>query len=88
MSFSALIGMFTFVTPALIHWFTRKYVFKLQYDPKTETYAATTLTFFLREKTVSPLIELSLYASVIFVLVIPGKNMQVKPISVAYLTKS
>uniref|UniRef100_A0A6A7FSZ2 Transmembrane protein 70 homolog n=1 Tax=Hirondellea gigas TaxID=1518452 RepID=A0A6A7FSZ2_9CRUS len=51
-SFSALIGMFTFVTPALIHWFTRKYVFRLRYDPSTDLYAATTLTFFLREKTI------------------------------------
>ncbi|KAF2355236.1 TMEM70 family [Trinorchestia longiramus] len=51
-SFSALIGMFTFVTPALIHWFTRKYVFKLRYDPQKDLYAATTLSFFLREKTI------------------------------------
>lgn len=51
-SFSALIGMFTFVTPALIHWFTKKYVFKLRYDPDTDLYAATTLSFFLREKTI------------------------------------
>ncbi|KAA0202242.1 hypothetical protein HAZT_HAZT007138 [Hyalella azteca] len=52
MSFSALIGMFTFITPALIHWFTRKYVFRLHYYPEKDIYAATTLSFFLREKTI------------------------------------
>jgi len=67
LSFSALIGMFTFVTPALIHMFTRKYVFKLQYDEQKDIYKATTLSFFLREKVVSIELEMVyIYCSATF----------------------
>ncbi|CAL4067445.1 unnamed protein product, partial [Meganyctiphanes norvegica] len=46
----SFVGFFTFVTPLLIHWLTKKYVMKIEYDPKTDMYSATTLSFFLREK--------------------------------------
>lgn len=46
----SFIGFFTFVTPLLIHWITKKYVTRLEYDPERDIYSATILTFFLREK--------------------------------------
>ncbi|RXG73977.1 Transmembrane protein 70-like protein, mitochondrial [Armadillidium vulgare] len=47
---ATFLGIFTFTTPALIHWVSKKYVTKLEYDPTRDIYAATTLSFFLREK--------------------------------------
>ncbi|MCL4136038.1 UNVERIFIED_CONTAM: hypothetical protein GTU68_026316, partial [Idotea baltica] len=49
---ASFLGFFTFITPALIHWVSKKYVTKLEYDPCTDVYAATTLSFFLKEKKV------------------------------------
>lgn len=46
----SFVGFFTFVTPLLIHWITKKYVTSLEYDPKRDVYSATTLSFFLLEK--------------------------------------
>merc|ERR1712198_317274 len=46
----SFIGFFTFVTPLLIHWITKKYVTRLEYDPKEDVYSATTISFFLQEK--------------------------------------
>lgn len=46
----SFIGFFTFVTPLLIHWITKKYVTSLEYDPERDVYSATTLSFFLRNK--------------------------------------
>lgn len=46
----SFVGFFTFVTPLLIHWITKKYVTRLEYDSEQDMYSATTLTFFLREK--------------------------------------
>lgn len=48
----SFIGFFTFVTPFLIHWITKKYVTRLEYDHEKDLYSATTLSFFLREKKV------------------------------------
>lgn len=48
----SFVGFFTFVTPLLIHWITKKYVTSLEYDPDRDMYSATTLSFFLREKKV------------------------------------
>lgn len=45
-------GFFTFVTPFLIHLLTKKYVTEIQYSTKTDTYTATTLSFFLQRKKV------------------------------------
>lgn len=46
----SFVGFFTFVTPLLIHWITKKYVTSLEYDQEKDLYSATTLSFFLREK--------------------------------------
>lgn len=46
-------GFFTFVTPFLLHWVTRKYVTEMFYDPKTDEYCATIITLFLQKKYVS-----------------------------------
>lgn len=45
-----ILGIFTFVTPVLLHLITRKYVTEIWYDESTGKYTATTLTFFMREK--------------------------------------
>lgn len=42
------VGFFTFVTPVLIHLFTRKYVTEIKYDHSSDTYTATTISFFLQ----------------------------------------
>uniref|UniRef100_A0A182WLX1 Transmembrane protein 70 homolog, mitochondrial n=1 Tax=Anopheles minimus TaxID=112268 RepID=A0A182WLX1_9DIPT len=45
-------GFFTFVTPILLHLVTKRYITDLHYDPTSQQYTATTITFFLqREKT-------------------------------------
>ncbi|XP_055690831.1 transmembrane protein 70 homolog, mitochondrial [Lutzomyia longipalpis] len=44
---SGFVGFFTFVTPFLLHWITKKYVTVLKYNPPTEEYTARTISFFL-----------------------------------------
>lgn len=46
------IGFFTFVTPMLLHFITKKYVTHLDFKPDTQTYVASTLNFFCRTKEV------------------------------------
>lgn len=41
------VGFFTFVTPFLLHVITKRYVTELHYDPLTQEYIATVITFFL-----------------------------------------
>jgi transmembrane protein 70, mitochondrial len=48
----SMVGFFTFITPLLLHFITKKYVTDIQYDPNTSTYKATTINFFLAEKEV------------------------------------
>lgn len=48
----SVVGFFTFVTPLLLHLITKKYVTEVLYDPKTSTYEATTISFFLTPKKV------------------------------------
>lgn len=48
-----LAGIFTFVTPVLLHYVTKKYVIKITHDPKTDEYVATTVSFFLMKNPVS-----------------------------------
>lgn len=43
-------GIFTFITPVLIHLVTRKYVTSLEYNKITDEYIATIYTFFLQKK--------------------------------------
>ncbi|XP_011180768.2 transmembrane protein 70 homolog, mitochondrial [Zeugodacus cucurbitae] len=40
-------GFFTFVTPLLLHFITKKYVTEIHYNPKTEEYTATTISLLL-----------------------------------------
>ncbi|CAO1349979.1 unnamed protein product [Diamesa serratosioi] len=44
------VGFFTFVTPFLLHLITKKYVTELDYNPSTNEYTATVISFFLRKK--------------------------------------
>lgn len=48
----SVVGFFTFVTPLLLHYITKKYVTEIYYDPTTATYKATTINFFLAPKKV------------------------------------
>lgn len=50
---SGFVGFFTFVTPVLLHWITKKYVTAMAFNPKTEEYTATTISFFLTPSYVS-----------------------------------
>lgn len=48
----SFVGFFTFVTPLMLHWITRNYVTELHYNVSKDSYTATTLTLFLRQKKV------------------------------------
>lgn len=48
-----MIGFFTFCTPILIHFISKKYVTELHYDETTKEYIATTINIFLMKKQVS-----------------------------------
>lgn len=41
-------GFFTFVTPLLLHFVTKKYVTEIHYNPATEEYIATTINIILQ----------------------------------------
>lgn len=43
----SLAGIFTFVTPVLLHFVTKKYVINITHDQKIDEYTATTVSFFL-----------------------------------------
>lgn len=49
-AFCGVVGFFTFLTPALLHFFTKGYVVRLYHDPGTDVYTAVTYNAFLREK--------------------------------------
>lgn len=49
----SVVGFFTFVTPLLLHFITKKYVTEIHYDPETSAYKATTINFFIAPKQVS-----------------------------------
>lgn len=46
-------GLFTFVTPALLHFITKKYVTQISYNAEKDEYLANTISFFLFNKKVS-----------------------------------
>lgn len=48
----SLAGIFTFVTPVLLHFITKKYVIKITHDPNTDEYVATTVSFFIMKNEV------------------------------------
>lgn len=45
-------GFFTFITPALLHFVTKKYVTQMHYNRTNDEYIATTISFFLQKKLV------------------------------------
>lgn len=40
-------GVFTFITPLLLHFVTKKYVIDIKYHKKTDEYTCVTISFFL-----------------------------------------
>lgn len=46
-------GIFTFITPLLIHLVTKKYVTSLEYNETNDEYRATIISFFLKPIKVS-----------------------------------
>ncbi len=46
----AFISFFTFATPFIIHFVSKKYVTALYYNKKDESYTAVTYSLFLRPK--------------------------------------
>ena len=51
----AFLSFFTFATPLLIHWVSKKYVVELIYNKIDDTYTAITYSLLLRKKEVSKL---------------------------------
>lgn len=49
----AFLSFFTFATPLLIHWISKKYVVELIYNKIDDTYTAITYSLLLRKKEVS-----------------------------------
>ena len=49
----AFLSFFTFATPLLIHWVSKKYVTEMLYNRIENTYTAVTYSFLLRKKEVS-----------------------------------
>ncbi|XP_031618785.1 transmembrane protein 70 homolog, mitochondrial [Contarinia nasturtii] len=43
----SVVGIFTFVTPLLLHFVTKKYVVDVKYNVKTDEYTCVTVSFFL-----------------------------------------
>ena len=52
MAFGAVFSFFTFVTPLLVHSVAKKYVTKMYYDSRKDTYTAVTYSFLIRPKEV------------------------------------
>lgn len=48
--FCGVIGFFTFLTPAILHFLTKGYVIRLYHDADRDTYTAITCSIFLTEK--------------------------------------
>lgn len=49
-AFCGVVGLFTFLTPILLHLFTKGYVARLYHNPDRDTYTAVTYNVFLAEK--------------------------------------
>lgn len=49
----SFVGFFTFITPLVLHFITKKYVTEINYDADKDEYTATTLSILLRKKEVS-----------------------------------
>uniref|UniRef100_H3DLB0 Transmembrane protein 70 n=2 Tax=Tetraodon nigroviridis TaxID=99883 RepID=H3DLB0_TETNG len=48
--FCGVVGFFTFLTPAVLHYVTKGYVIRLYHDADRDTYTAVTYSVFLTEK--------------------------------------
>lgn len=48
--FCGVVGFFTFLTPAILHYVTKGYVIRLYHDADRDTYTAVTYSVFLTEK--------------------------------------
>ncbi|XP_056913551.1 transmembrane protein 70, mitochondrial isoform X3 [Takifugu flavidus] len=48
--FCGVVGFFTLITPAILHYFTKGYVIRLYHDADRDTYTAVTYSVFLTEK--------------------------------------
>lgn len=48
----SFVGFFTFITPLVLHFITKKYVTEIHYDPIKDEYTATTLSILLTKKEV------------------------------------
>lgn len=59
-------GFFTFVTPLILHFVTKKYVTEIHYDAGSQEYTATTISFLLTKKQVGLLIVFFLHFLLIF----------------------
>ncbi|XP_028044033.1 transmembrane protein 70 homolog, mitochondrial [Bombyx mandarina] len=46
----SVVGFFTFVTPILLHFITKKYVTEIYYNAETSTYKAITINFFATKR--------------------------------------
>ena len=53
----SVMGIFTLMTPVLIHLVVRNYVTRLEYDPAADRYTASTITLLLRTRRVRPLTD-------------------------------
>ena len=49
----AFLSFFTFATPLLIHWVSKKYVTELLYNKIDDTYTAVTYSLLLRKKKIN-----------------------------------
>lgn len=54
----AFLSFFTFATPLLIHWVSKKYVVELVYNKIDDTYTAITYSLLLRKKEVNFMLNL------------------------------
>ena len=48
----AFMSLFTFATPLLVHYVSKKYVTEMYYNRMTDTYTAITYSLFLRKNQV------------------------------------
>lgn len=68
----SFVGFFTFITPLVLHFITKKYVTEINYDAVKDEYTATTLSIFLRKKEVTTLTRLLNKEFIIFLISRPS----------------
>lgn len=75
----SVVGFFTFVTPILLHFITKKYVTEIYYNAETSTYKAITINFFATKRIVS-----KTASQRYFLLCIKNIILQLIPICIEY----